>query len=285
MFRTAKKVAPAATGAPRPFGRFYLQELINSGGMADIWLATDGNSKAYALRRLHQRLRFNLLARRPFVHGAEILSHIHDHDGVIGYVEHGKIEGQLYLLMEYIEGENLKDLYARHDHVLLENVAQILIDMSLGLEHVHENGYMHLDFKPENVLVTRNGSVRLVDFDLAQQIPERPIKASKKNPGTPSYMAPEQLQAEPISNRVDIFSFGVTAYELLTNQKPFPGETPAQILQKQLDRSEFVAPRQYNPDMPATLEKVILRCLEREPERRYPFVGVMVRELKAALYV
>src|SRR5439155_9743352 len=244
MFRNVKKVEPAATGAPRPFGRFYLQELINSGGMADIWLATDGNSKAYALRRLHQRLRFNLLARRRFVHGAEILSHIHDHDGVIGYVEHGKIEGQLYLLMEHVEAYNLKDLYARHDPVLLENVAQILIDMAAALEHVHENGYMHLDFKPENVLVTQNASVRLVDFDLAQEIPEKPKKPSKKNPGTPAYMAPEQLLGEPISQRVDIFSFGVTAYELLTNQKPFPGDTPGEILKKQVDRSDFVPPRQ-----------------------------------------
>src|ERR1051325_8729187 len=99
MFSAAKKAEPATTAAPGPFGRFYLQELINSGGMADIWLATDGNGKAYALRRLHERLRFNLLARRRFVRGAEILSQIHDHRCIIGYVEHGKIEGHLYLLM------------------------------------------------------------------------------------------------------------------------------------------------------------------------------------------
>ena len=217
--------------------------------------------------------------------GAEILSKIGDHDRIIGYVEHGKIKGQLYLLMEYVEASNLKELYNQHDPVLLENVAQILIDMAEGLEHMHENGFMHLDFKPENVLVTRNASVRLVDFDLAQPIPEKPKKASKKNPGTPAYMAPEQLQGEPINHRVDIFAYGVAAYELLTNQKPFPGETPGEILAKQLDRSGFVAPRQYNPDMPASLEKVILRCLERDPEARYPFIGMMVRELQAALYV
>jgi serine/threonine-protein kinase len=84
---------------------------------------------------------------------------------------------------------------------------------------------------------------------------------------------------------VDVFSYGVAAYELLTNQKPFPGETPGEILKKQLNRSEFVAPRDYNPDLPAAMEKVILRCLERDPDRRYPFVGLMAREIKAALYV
>jgi serine/threonine-protein kinase len=262
-----------------------LQELINSGGMADIWLATDGKQKAFALRRMHERLRFNLLARRRFTRGCEILAIIGNHPNIISYVEHGKMDGRLYCLMEYLEASNLKELYAAHDPVLLENVAQIIIDMAAALEHMHTQGYMHLDFKPENVLVSRNGSVRLVDFDLAQQIPEKPKKASGKNPGTPAYMAPEQLLGEPIGPRVDIFSFGVAAYELLTNQKPFPGETPGEILKRQLDRSSFIPPSGYNADLPPGLEKVILRCLEREPERRYPFLGVMSRELQAALYV
>jgi serine/threonine protein kinase len=285
VFSRAKESDANQTPSPGPFGRFYLQEIINSGGMADIWLATDERQKPYALRRMHQRLRFNFLARRRFIRGAEILAKIGDHDRIVGYVEHGKIAGQLYLLMDYVEASNLKELYAQHDPVLVENVAQILIDMAEGLEHMHDNGFMHLDFKPENVLVTRNANVRLVDFDLAQPIPEKPKKASKKNPGTPAYMAPEQLLGEPISSRVDIFSYGVSAYELLTNQKPFPGDTPGEILAKQLDRSGFVAPRQLNPDLPASLQKVILRCLERDPDRRYPFVGMMVRELQAALYV
>jgi eukaryotic-like serine/threonine-protein kinase len=285
VFGVLTRSRSADAPQPGPFGRFYLQELINSGGMADIWLATDSRNKAFALRRMHERLRYDFGARRRFVRGCEILSKIGDHQSIIGYVEHGKIDGQLYLLMEYLEAANLKELYAQHDPVLLENVAQILLEMAAALEHMHTNGFMHLDFKPENVLVTRNGSVRLVDFDLAQQIPEKPKKLSKKNPGTPAYMAPEQLLGQPISNRADIFAYGVTAYELLTNQKPFPGETPGDILKLQLDRSEFTSPRQLNPDLPEALEKVILRCLQTEPERRYPLLGVMVRELEAALYV
>ena len=266
------------------FGRFYLQELINSGGMADIWLATDSHGKAYALRRLHPRLRFNFLARRRFVRGCEILAQIHDHEHIIGYVEHGKTGGTMFLVMDYVEAENLKELYGRHDPLLLENVAQILIDMASGLEHLHENGYMHLDFKPENVLVTRNAGVRLIDFDLAQPLPEKPKKMSK-NPGTPAYMAPEQLQRLPIDGRVDVFAYGVAAYELLTNQKPFPGETPDEILRRQMDRSAFVPPRQLNPEIPLAMEKVILKCLERDPDKRYPFLSVLSRDVKAALYV
>ncbi len=285
MLSRFRKAGSKPTSGPGPFGRFYLQEKINSGGMADIWLATDSKQKPYALRLMHEKLRFNLQGRRRFLHGCEVHSRINGHSGIIGYVEHGKIDGQLYCLMEYVEASNLKELYCQHDPVLLENVAQILIDMAVGLEHMHENGYMHLDYKPENILVTRNASVRLIDFDLAQPIPEKPKKFHKKNPGTPSYMAPEQFLGEPISQRVDVFSYGVAAYELLTNQKPFPGETPAEILKQQLDRTGFSDPRQHNPDIPPAMEKIILRCLEREPERRYPFVGIMVRELQAALYV
>jgi eukaryotic-like serine/threonine-protein kinase len=272
--------------APKPgaFGRFYLQELINSGGMADIWLATDPEQQPFALRKLHDDLRFNLLARRRFVRGCEILKSIHSHEHVIGYIEHGKISGTLYCLMEYVESSNLKQMFLRDDPILLENVGNILIDMAVALEHVHDSGYMHLDFKPENVLITRNAAVRLVDFDLAQPRPEKPKKFSK-NPGTPAYMAPEQLLREPYDHRADIFAYGVAAYELLTGQKPFQGDTPEEILRKELDRSGFVTPRQINEGIPPAVEKSILKCLERDPAKRHPIMSVLVLELKAALYV
>src|SRR5437868_8235761 len=248
--------------APRPgaFGRFYLQELINSGGMADIWLATDQDGKSFALRKMHDRLRFSFVARRRFLRGCEILSKIHQHDYVIQYLEHGKISGSLYCLMEYVESSNLKQLFARNDPVLQEHIGNVLIDMAVALEHVHDSGFVHMDFKPENVLVTRNANVRLVDFDLAIPKPAKPVKRSK-NPGTPAYMAPELLQRQVFDHRADIFAYGVTAYELLAGQKPFEGETPDEILRKQLDRSQdFVTPRQRNEEIPFALEKAILKC-------------------------
>src|SRR5450432_1255429 len=262
-------------------GKYYPQERLNSGGMSEIWLVTDGRGKPFALRKLKKELRFNLLARRRFLRGCEVLSKMNESEFIVGYIEHGKAEGTPYLLMEYVEAENLKELYAKHDPILIENVAQILIDMAAGLLHIHESGYMHLDFKPENVLVTRNGGVRLIDFDMAQAIPEKPVKMSK-NPGTPGYMAPEQLQREPIDPRADIFAYGVAAYELVTNHKPFPGETPAEILAAQMAAAGPVPVREYNPEIPPALEKVILKCLAREPEKRYPFMSVLLRDLQGA---
>src|SRR5262245_60567175 len=273
-----------AVASPGPLGRFYLQELINRGGMAEIWLATDADGKPFALRLLRNTSRFDFTTRKRFLRGCQILSRIHNHEYVIGYVEHGKINGTLYVLMEYVEGSNLKQLHARDDPLLQEHIGNVLIDMAVALEHVHDSGFMHLDFKPENVLVTRNASVRLIDFDLAQPIPPEP-KKMPKNPGTPAYMAPEQLLRQPINHRVDMFAYGVSAYELLTNNKPFPGENPNEVLRRQLDRSDFILPSEHNPAIPLALERVILRCLERDPDKRYAIMSVLVHELETALYV
>lgn len=283
----AKSLKEINMGEPqqKSFGRkFYLQELINSGGMSEIWLVTDRRGKPFALRRLKKDLRFNLLARRRFLRGCEVLSKLNESEHIVGYVEHGKAEGTPYMVMDYVEAANLKELFARQDPLLAEHVAQILIDSASGLLHVHESGFMHLDFKPENILVTRNGGVRLIDFDMAQPIPEKPTKMSK-NPGTPGYMAPEQLQRESVDGRADIFAYGVTAYEILTNHKPYPGETPAEILAAQMNPAGPVLPREHNPGIPPAMEQVIMKCLARDPEKRYPFMSLLTGDVQKALYV
>lgn len=284
-FETSSESASSSGTQPGRFGRFYLHELINRGGMADIWVATDAQNQTYALRKLHDRYKFNFIARGRFVRGCELLARLPAHPGIIRYVDHGRMEGTLYLLMEYVESSNLKILQARGDEVFAANIANILIDMAVALEHLHDNRVMHLDFKPENVIMTRNGNVQLVDFDLCQPIPEQPKKFGR-NPGTPQYMAPEQLRRLPFDHRVDIFAYGVTAYELLTHQKPFPGDTPDEVLSNQADRSgAFAQPRELNPDIPPALEKIILKCIENDPDKRYPIMSTLVHDLKTVLYV
>lgn len=186
--------------------------------------------------------------------------------------------------MEYVEARNLKLLIAREDPILEEHMARILIQAAEVLEYMHEKGFMHLDFKPENILVKLSGEIKLVDFDMAMPRPERPSRL-KSYPGTPAYMAPEMLLRREVDHRADIFSFGVLAYELVTFRKPFPGETPEQVLRLQLDRQFFVPPRQINPSVPAELEQIILRCLEPDPNRRFGVMHLVVRSLHRVLYI
>ncbi len=269
---------------PEQFGPYELHELVNTGGMADLFLATDENKQTLAIRRLHKNGTFDFTSKRRFVRGCEVLSKIHQNEFVIGYITHGKIAGSLYLAMEYVEGNNLKLLASDNDPVLAENIGNVLIESAQAVEHVHDSGFIHLDYKPENILLSRNAALRLIDFDLSIPKPEQPIR-TKDNPGTPAYMSPEQLLRQPIDHRVDIFAYGVTAFELLTGQKPFPGESAEEILRMQLERSAFKNPRELNPEVPIAVEKIILKCLEQTPDKRYPFTSVLVRDLQAALYV
>lgn len=269
---------------PQQFGPYTLHELINRGGMSEIWIASNPENQTVAIRRLHSVRAFDLTTKRRFVTGAKVLEELSGHELIPSYIEHGKIGGHLFLAMEYVEGSNLKLLAAENDEVLATNIAQILIDMAIALEHVHDTGYIHMDFKPENVLLSRNAAVRLIDFDLSIPKPEHPVK-TKANPGTPAYMAPEQLLRQPINHRVDIFAYGVSAYELLTGQKPFPGESADEILHRQLNRGDFINPRDINPEIPVGMEKAILKCLDATPDKRYPFMSVLLRDIQDALYV
>ena len=267
------------------FGEYDLQEVVNSGGMADIWLATDPDHHTVAVRRLHSELRKDSKAKKRFVSGCEILEKVCDHPYIVQYLGHGKVKGDLFLAMEYCEFPNLKILISRSDPVLEQYVGNILIDVAEALEHVHDKGFLHYDFKPENILMSRNGNVSLCDFDLSRPIPETPTKMPD-NPGTPVYMAPEQLRGREIDQRTDIFSFGVTMYETLPGQKPFDGKTSKDVLMQQKERSRFFAkPRDLNPSIPEDVERIILKCIEFEMNNRYPYINYLVAELRKALYV
>ncbi|MBI5800401.1 MAG: serine/threonine protein kinase [Verrucomicrobia bacterium] len=285
FFRKKKETTVRDPNAPHLFGPYSLHELINRGGTAEIWTATDQDGQTYALRRLRGNGTVDKQARKQFIRGCEVLEKIHGHPFIIGFHQHGKFDGVDYTLLERVAGSNLKHLITRNDPILGEFVGNILIDMALALEHMHEKGFIHLDFKPENVLVTVAGDIRLVDFDLAQPLPKLP-KRMPSNAGTPAYMAPEQIRHEPLDQRADIFSFGVTAYELLTFRKPFIGETPEAVLRKQLDEKHpITAPREINADIPIAVERIILKSLEHDPEKRFPNTHVLVAQLQQALYV
>ena len=163
-------------------GRYTLHELINSGGMSEIWLATDDEGRSFAVRTMLNNSTFAFTERKRFNTGAETLKACQDGKYIIGYVEHGKIGGELALVMEYVEGANLKLLMGANDPVLTDDIAQVLIDFASALEVVHHGGFMHLDVKPENVLLSRNGSLRSVKanvelFSIVRTANKRPASS------------------------------------------------------------------------------------------------------------
>jgi serine/threonine-protein kinase len=189
------------------------------------------------------------------------------------------------MLLEYVEGANLRELMIKGDAQVQDNLGELLIDMASALAHVHASGFMHLDFKPENLMVSRGGRVLLCDFDTAQPIPNSPIKLPKKS-GTPLYMPPEIVNGWGCDQRADIYSFAVTAYELLTRIKPFEGQSPKEMLRNQLDpKYRIRKPRDFNDGIPILLENMLLKCLSYLPENRYPYMAHIRRDLHKSLGV
>ena len=144
---------------------------------------------------------------------------------------------------------------------------------------------MHLDVKPENVIISRGGMTYLCDFDTAQVIPDKPMKIEKKS-GTPFYMSPELTNGWKFDQRADIYAYGVTLYELLTGVKPFEGQTQKAMLANQLNpRYRIRKPREFNENIPIKLEELILKCINFIPEKRPPNMTLLVRDLNRVLGV
>jgi len=162
---------------------------------------------------------------------------------------------------------------------LEEILSDMIVDLCAGLVHLHGQGIMHLDLKPENLIISRGGILYLCDFDTAQAIPDTPTKFDRKS-GTPLYMAPEVVNGWRFDQRADVYSFGVTVYEMLTQLKPFEGQTSKEKLTNQLNPKYLIRkPRKFNPNIPALLEELILKCLEFVPEKRYLTMGMVARDL------
>jgi serine/threonine protein kinase len=257
---------------------YYILERINRGGMADIFLAEDRLRHRNALRIILNEHRFRWGRLRQFQWGCEVMRQL-DHPNVVRYHSNGKFRGLHYAVLEYIDGPNLRDKILRNDPQLRANAPQLLVGLAAGLAHIHERGFVHMDFKPENILIPTSYEPKIIDFDLAIVRPQYPRRISVLS-GTPSYLAPEQLFRLPVDERADIFSYGITAYEVMTGRKPVTGETWEEIVQKYANFKEHIRPpRYYNPQIPASIEQVILKCLEKDPGQRYPSLALVVRDL------
>jgi serine/threonine protein kinase len=207
----------------------------------------------------------------------EVAAGLH-HRNVVRTLDYGTKKGQYYILMEYIDGPNLSQLIRSADERWKKNRYQHLLAVGRGLTYIHQNNLVHRDFCPKNILVGSDNTPRIIDFGLA--IP-RSFKTDWKfdRSGTPSYMAPEQVRGQQVDFRTDIYAFGVTAYEILTGERPYPpARTRMGKMQPHLN-IEPPGPRRYDANIPVPLEHILMRAIEKVKDRRYQTMDALMRDL------
>jgi eukaryotic-like serine/threonine-protein kinase len=259
------------------WGDYILWDQLNEGGMAEVFIATSPNEKQVVVRRLKSEYKLNLFKRYEFTRGLDIQSQM-DHPSIIKVLEMHTLQATPYAILEYIDGFNLRQKLV-HGRASIENRIAILLQILEGLYHIHSKKYLHLDFKPENILISNRGEVKIFDFDLAEEIQPTP-HAQKEIHGTPSYLAPEQILRQPVDERTDIFAFGLTAFELFVGQKAFIPKNRNEIFEFYRDlETPFPTARSVNSSVPHVVDRIISKCLEKKVERRFPAVSMILREL------
>ena len=263
----------------KKFGSYRLLERIAKGGLATIWLASGSGGEVVALRVMHDNFRTGSSGPKLFRRGCEVMESLPGHPNIVRFISKGKEKGHEFIVIEYIEGCCLREMMVRKDSRLDEILSDIVVELAAALEHLHDNGFMHLDIKPENLIISRGGTSCLCDFDTALLIPDKPAKVEKKS-GTPFYMSPELMNGWKFDHRADIYAFGVTIYELLTGVKPFEGQTQKAMLANQLNQRYRIRElRNFNSNIPIKLDELIIKCLNFIPEKRPPNMTVLVREI------
>lgn len=267
----------------RQFLDYSIIRDLAGGGMAHLYVARDAGQNRVIVRVLREQYVRDRRIHKNFLYSAEILARL-QHPNIVRLIKCGRDGRTPYMVLEYIESRNLRDLILHRDDLLAHNVLSLMRQMAPALAYIHNSGYLHLDFKPENLLVQEDGKVVLVDFDLVMVRKPKPVRIRQEPAGTPSYIAPEIFTQRLVDERADIYSFGVTCYEMLCYHKPFEAVTIEQARAAQIDPK--IAPtalRHYNPAVPARLEAIVLKALAKRPEDRYPSMSLVVKDLEAML--
>ncbi len=258
--------------------RYRLERKLGSGGMADVWLAEDQElGRHVAVKILHERYandeQFVERFRREATHAAGL-----SHPNIVSIYDRGVAGGSYYIVMEYIEGRTLKELIVTRGPCPVPVAISYTRQILAALRYAHKNGIIHRDIKPHNVLVDREGRVKVADFGIARAGASEMTEAGSIV-GTAQYLSPEQARGAPVDESSDLYSTGIVLYELLTGTVPFTGETPVEIAMKHLSQTPE-APSARRPDIPHDLDLVVLRALAKEPAERYRTAAELDRDLE-----
>jgi serine/threonine protein kinase len=264
----------------REFAGYPVVRNLAVGGMTRLYVGLDAQQNRVVIRCLDATRGNRWVNKWRFFKSAEILAKL-QHPHIVRLIQTGT-EGKIpYMVLEFVDGRTLRDLILYRDPLLTNNTLSLMQQLAETLLFIHNNGYLHLDVKPENIMVRHDAQLVLLDFDLAVPI-KRWFKRVRHMPGTPAYAAPE-LQLQRLAGEAsDVYSFGVTAYEMLTFHKPFEGDKIELVHAAQLDaNTPPTRLRQHNSKIPAALENLVLKCLAKNPADRYPSMSLIIRELKS----
>jgi serine/threonine protein kinase len=251
--------------------RYRILDRLGEGGMANVYRALDEKLGRYvAVKILHDHLRRNPDIRSRFQQEAQAVSTL-DHPNIMRiYDFSGPEHEQLWLVAELVSGTTLANLQqSRPDRRLPEIVAACIVrEITRALEHAHKSGIVHRDIKPENVMVTQDGRLKLMDFGIAKDTHNHRKTQTGMFMGSPSYMSPEQVRGRNIDARSDICSLGVVFYELLTGRLPYEGTSSADVIEK-IGKGDFVYPRFRTHGLSMEVDRIVVRCLQKNPEARF----------------
>jgi serine/threonine-protein kinase len=262
----------------RRLGKYELHQLLGEGAMGIVWKAYDTVLRRYvALKLLSSSFRKTKDMQERFLREARAAGAI-QHANIVTVYDLGESEGQLYIAMELVEGRDLSDMIALRDPLALERKLDIVIEVLAGLHFAHQRGVVHRDVKPSNVRVMPDGRVKIMDFGIAR-LQKADATGSGAIVGTPTYMAPEQITNGAITAATDVFSVGCMLYELLCYQRPFEAESVHGVLYQVLT-TEPRPLRTVAPSIPAALERVVAKAMNKVPHERYESAGQMLASLQ-----
>lgn len=257
--------------------RYEIIELIGSGGMSEVYKAKDHKLNRYVAVKV---LKNEFSDDRNFVSKFRVEAQSAAglaHPNIVNVYDVGEDEGIYYIVMEFVEGITLKDYIMDNGRLSVEQALDFAMQIASGIEIAHQNHTIHRDIKPQNIIVSKNGTLKVTDFGIARAATSNTVASNAM--GSVHYVSPEQARGGYSDEKSDIYSLGITMYEMVTGRVPFEGDNNVTVALMHI-QGEMIPPREYYPDIPASFEKVILKCTQKKPERRYLTASALIADLK-----
>jgi len=270
--------------AKRRIANFDIHELIGSGGMANIYKGIQLSlDRPVALKLLHQHLTINEDFVYRFENEAKQAAQL-AHPNIVAIIDFGHHEKDYFIAMEYIDGQNLKEIMTRVKSMPLEVALLIAREVANGLKYAHSNGLIHRDIKPANIMLSSDGRVVITDFGIAKTHNDLSITQTGQTIGSPAYMSPEQAAGRPIDHRCDIFSLGIVFYEIITGERPFKGDTYQEMVTSIISEKP-VPPSKLRVDVNEEIENIIHKTITKDIESRYQDADELVENINQQLEI